>query len=248
MTVSLDLSGLPEGVSRTLSEVISKSLETLGSNLQSVVLYGSAAENRLRPTSDLNLIFVLSNFNRAQVDPLREPLRSAYVTHRLSVMFLLESEINAAIEAFPVKFSDILNRRRVLHGSDPFTGRKIPRSLSIIRLKQVLMNLKLRMRNLYMLRSLREEQLAMVIADMAGPLRSAAGTLLELEGSPRLSPREAFQRLAKELVPDHADTLQARLTEARENRLLPPGEAADTVFHILRVVDLLLERAAKLSS
>ena len=247
MSVNLDEIGLPETVRRILSEVIDKSTATLGPNLRSIVLYGSGAENRLRPTSDINVIYILTSYDRGQVDPLRESLRFAYTTHRLSVMFLLESEINAAMEAFPVKFLDILKRRRILHGIDLFAEREILKSHSIFRLKQVLMNLKLRMRNLYAFRSLREEQLAIIIADLSGPIRSAAATLLELEGVPRMGPREAFQKVLKEQDPQNADLLQNRLTEARQNGILSPGLAAETFFHLLRNVELLYERATKLS-
>ena len=51
---------------------------------------------------------------------------------------------------------------------------------SIIRLKQTLLNLTLRLREAYVSRSLREEQLIATVADTAGPLRACAATLLEL--------------------------------------------------------------------
>lgn len=61
----------------------------------------------MRATSDVNLIAVLTAFDSARIDALREPLRLAHATVRLDVMFLLESEIAAASESFAVKFSDI---------------------------------------------------------------------------------------------------------------------------------------------
>src|SRR6185295_2756121 len=110
----------------------------------SVVLYGSGAEGQLRPTSDVNVMIVLTEFDRKRVDALREPLRIAHAAIKLTAMFLLESEIAAASESFAVKFSDILRRRRVLVGSDPFQGISITRQAEITRLKQVLFNLQLR--------------------------------------------------------------------------------------------------------
>lgn len=56
-------------------------------------------------------------------------------------------------------------------------------------MKQRLLNLTLRLREAYIARSLREEQLAAVIADAAGPLRACASTLLELEGRASSSPQ-----------------------------------------------------------
>jgi hypothetical protein len=87
---------------------------------------------------------VLTVFDRSQVEGLSETLAAANAAIRLNVMWLLESEIGAAVEAFSVKFADILRRRRVLRGSDPLQALAIPRHAAIARLRQVLLNLVLR--------------------------------------------------------------------------------------------------------
>src|SRR5207244_5055685 len=89
------------------------------------VLYGSAAEGRLRPTSDLNLILVLSAFDPARLDGLREPLAFSQAAIQLAVMFLLQPEIPSLLEDFPVKVAEILMRWRILHGPDPFADVRV---------------------------------------------------------------------------------------------------------------------------
>jgi len=232
---ALPLPTLPAPVDRVLHDFMEAARHALGSDLHSIVLYGSAAEGRLRPTSDVNVILVLSNFVQTKVDLLRDSLRVAQAAIRLTPMFLLETEIDMAATAFAQKFSDILRRRCIVYGPDPFIGVSVPRTATIARLKQVLLNLILRLRELYVLRSLREEQLALVIADMAGPLRSCAATLLELQGQPGESPKEALVHVANTLAaPEWQETL-TRLSEAREAQSLPPGVAEPTVF---RLIDL----------
>ena len=127
---------LPEAVDRILAELVEAARSSLGSDLRSIVLYGSAAEGRMRPTSDVNAIIVLAAFDPAKIDALREPLRTAQAAVQLSTMVLLESEIAAAVDAFAVKFADVLHRRRVLFGTDPFAGVTLSRSAEISRLKQ----------------------------------------------------------------------------------------------------------------
>jgi hypothetical protein len=195
----------------------------------------------------VNVILVLSNFTRAKVDLLRDSLRVAQAAIRLTPMFLLETEVDAAATAFAQKFSDILRRRCVVYGPDPFVGVSVPRSAIIIRLKQVLLNLILRLRELYVLRSLREEQLALVIADMAGPLRSCAATLLELQGQPTESPKEALAHVAASLsTPEWQDAL-THLSEAREKQILPPDVAGATVFHLIDLAQRMRTRVDQLS-
>jgi hypothetical protein len=201
----------------------------------------------MRATSDLNLILVIAEFDQKRADNLRGPLRVAQAAARLAVMFLLESEIPSAVEAFPEKFSDVFHRRRLLYGSDPFAQLSIPRDVSIARLKQVLLNLRLRLRSLYVLRGLREEQLALVVADATGPLRSCAATLLELEGRPSGSPKEAFDTIVASLADPNWSQVLAYLSQARQTRMLPPGVAGPTVFQLIELTRVFLSRLEKLS-
>src|SRR5690349_14915002 len=129
--------GLPDTVARALDDFLEAAKRSLGDELQAAVLYGSAADATMRASSDVNLILVLSAFDRSRIDALREALRFATAVIRLKVMFLLESELVPAVQAFAVKFADVLRRRRVLLGHDPFERVVIPRAAMVVRLKQV---------------------------------------------------------------------------------------------------------------
>lgn len=65
-----------ERAERGLSDLVAAARQALGDTLDSM-LYGSAAEGRLRPASDVNVIFVLNRFDGARVDALGEPVRVA---------------------------------------------------------------------------------------------------------------------------------------------------------------------------
>ena len=189
---------------------------------------------------------MLRRFDHARADALREPLRTARAAFGATVMFLLAEEIGDAAEAFAVKFADVLRRRRVLHGTDPFEALSVSREAQLRRLRQVLLNQALRMRERYATVSLREEQLARALVDAAGPLRSAAATLLELEGAPPPSPKEALERIVSELgEPAWREALGA-LSRAREESDLPPGQAAPAFLALLAVAERLRARAARL--
>jgi predicted nucleotidyltransferase len=114
------LADLPAPVARVLEEVLAAARGALGDDLHAAVLFGSAAEGRLRPTSDVNLIFVLEGFDPVRVEALRGQLSLAQAAVRLAPMFLRRDEVQAAAEAFAQKFADIGRRHRVLLGPDPF--------------------------------------------------------------------------------------------------------------------------------
>lgn len=237
---------LPQDVSQGLAAFVEAAKSALGPELVSIVLFGSAAEGRMRATSDVNVVVVMSSFDAVRIDALREPLRLAHALIRLSAMLILESEIPAAAEAFAVKFADIRERHKVLAGADPFAALASSRSAMLFRLRQILLNFILRTRERYALVSLREEQLAPVVADAAGPLRSAAALILALEGRPASSPKAALETLAAETDAENWREPLANLSKARE-AALPPGAGRPTALYLIELAQALQARADRLS-
>jgi predicted nucleotidyltransferase len=249
MTISrpLEAPQLPPQVKQVLDEFLQTARESFGKELLSVVLYGSAAEGKLRATSDVNLVLVLSSFELAKADPLRARLRLAQAAIQLHPMFLLKEEILAAARSFASKFADILRRRVVLHGDDPFAAISIPREIELLELKQQLLNQILRLRASYVSRSLREEQLNFVIARAIGPLRSSASALLELRGRPAPSSHNALELVGGELgLTDWPQTL-ASFSATQESRLAAPGDAPRLFFQVLDLACRMHSQAETLS-
>jgi predicted nucleotidyltransferase len=238
---------LPDTVRRMLDAFVQAARTELGSALHSIVLFGSAAENRIRPTSDVNVAVVLSAFDRAGIDRLRPVVEGTHAAIRLEVLWLLETEVGAAAEAFAVKFTDIVRRHRVLHGPDPFAALVVSRQATIVRLRQVLLNQLLRLRAAYAVDGGHEERLTLRIADAAGPLRVSAAEILELEGGGTLSPRDALARITEAwTAPDRAAVL-ASISTARETRHVEPGRAGELLLGVVELASFLHRRAAQLS-
>lgn len=236
---------LPDDVRRVLDSLVDAARTSLGEALRSVILYGSAAEGRLRATSDVNVLFVLTRFD-ASIDALREPFRAAQAAANVTAMFVLEEELHAAAQAFAQKFADIERRHVVLFGEDVVRNIEIAHAALVRRLQQVLLNLTLRLRGSYVESSLREEQCAITVAEAAGPLRTAAASIVELEGGATLPPKEALETLVREL--GRFGELLPHLSEARERRVLPAGRAAAILFDTLQLARALYERSLRLQS
>ena len=88
--------------------------------------------------------------------------------------------------------------------------------------------------------SLREEQLARIIAECASPLRAAAAAYLELIGKPAPSPKEALVALVREIGTEAMQKSIAKISQAREKGMLPAGEAATALFDIMHLLETLL--------
>jgi predicted nucleotidyltransferase len=244
----MDTAQLPADVASGLDAFVEATVAALGDDLVSVVLFGSAAEGRMRATSDVNVIIVMKRFTAERIDRLREPLRLAHATIRLETMLILDSEIAEAAEAFAVKFADIAGRHRVLAGVDVLAGLTPSRGAMRTRVNQILLNFVLRTRERYALVSLREEQLAPLVADCAAPLRAAAEIILQLEGRPAASPKEALEKLAAEVDANAWREPLAELSKAREDGALSPGVGARTVLKLIDLGQALRRKAAALSA
>jgi predicted nucleotidyltransferase len=238
---------LPENIDKLLQEFVAAAQKIIGSDLQSLVLYGSAAEGRLRATSDVNLLVVLSAWNPGRLDALAEPLRNAQAAIGLSATFVLRAELPTVMQAFAVKYADILRRRRVLCGTDPFAGLTVSRTEQINRLRQMLLNLLLRMRERYLFTRLREEQVARVLAQLSGPLRAAAAMLLELSGKPVVSPKVALESVAVAMPGDGWQDVVAVLSRVRDGRPLDKGVAPATLLRLLELAAAMHEQVCKLA-
>jgi predicted nucleotidyltransferase len=238
---------LPETVAKTLQEFARAAEEAIGPDLQSLVLHGSAAEGRLRATSDVNLLVVLSAWNVEKLDALSEPLRNAHAAIALTASFVLTSELPLAMEAFAVKYGDMLRKRRVLFGPDPFAGLTVSRAEEVARLRQTLLNLLLRLRERYLSTRLREEQTAKVLAHMAGPLRAAAAMLLELSGRPAASPKAALEAFAASLPGEGWKNVVATISRVREGGSLEKGAGPATLRRLVDLATAMHERSLEIA-
>ena len=110
----------------------------------------------------------------------------------------------------------------------------------------MLLNLQLRLRERYVLVSLREEQLALVIADAAGPLRASAASLLHLEGQALHQPKEALEKMVREMNDESLTAALIDVSIARESRALSAGKASPTLIALIEITRRLRERADRL--
>lgn len=243
-SAAAQLSNLTGDVQVVLERLVAGAVDALGANLRSIVLYGSAAEGRMRSTSDVNVLFVLERAEQQSLDRLRDLIAAASVI-RLAPMFVTTDELPFATEAFAQKFRDIEARHVLLHGSNPFASIDVSREALIRRLKQVLLNLTLRLRESYVARSMFEEQATRIIADSAAPLRTSAAAILELESGEKLQPKEALEALVRKMPGSHGEVLQ-HISTARETRRLEAGRAAPALFELTEIAEEMFRRVVAL--
>lgn len=235
---------LPANVQQILSGFLSSAQRAFAEDLLSAVLFGSAADRSLRKSSDVNLILVLRRYDPARAQQVRNDLSTAEAAILLRVMFLVQDEIPAACEAFAQKFSDILRRRVVLLGPDQFDGVSVPHAAQVRRLRQVLLNLLLRLREMHAGQESGSPRTLHMLADSTGALRSSAVLLLVLEGCEALKPKQALLNVAEQVAPGKFAAPLAKLSQLREAATLSDTDAHEVMIAMMELAVAMHQRAA----
>jgi predicted nucleotidyltransferase len=100
--------------------------QALGTNLVSVILYGSAVRGEyVRARSDLNLMLVFKKLDLEHITKVRKLMNRKVRKTLPQIVFWTEKELANAWDVFPLEFEDIMENHRCLMGKDPFAKRKV---------------------------------------------------------------------------------------------------------------------------
>jgi hypothetical protein len=120
----------------------------------------------------------------------------------------------------------------------------ITRDAAIRRVRQVLLNLTLRLRERYVIDGDHEERLARILADVTGPIRASAAALLVLRDSRTLAPKEALEDIVRG---SSLEECLSGLSAVHRDEHLPPGATRRLFGEVLRLLAALDANAHSLS-
>jgi len=149
-----------------LTEFTRRLREAAGENLESVVLYGSAARGEYHERqSDLNLLCVLKSAKGSDL------ARVARVVHWWSgqlkeppPQFFTREELHQSADVFAIELLDIAENHKVLMGSDPVAGFEVPMNLHRVEVEHDLRALLQKLRVHFVHYSENEAQLRQIYA------------------------------------------------------------------------------------
>jgi predicted nucleotidyltransferase len=104
---------------KVLNQLVERLQKAYGERLLSVVLYGSAAaDDHQARFSDFNVLCVLGEITRRELDSAEEIFRWWREHGNASPLLLTEDEMAASTDCFAIEFNDIKRQHRVLYGKD----------------------------------------------------------------------------------------------------------------------------------
>lgn len=128
--------------------LVPRLVSALGSALESVVLFGSAAsEEHHAAHSDVNVLVLMSRLGAAELSPAFAAVtRDWAAAGHPSPLVMTTAEFRRSADIFPIEIGDILARHRVLHGVAPFKGLSVASKDLRLQLEQEAMGKLLKLR------------------------------------------------------------------------------------------------------
>jgi uncharacterized membrane protein YecN with MAPEG domain len=203
---------------KQIAEFLSRMRQTAGENLQSLILYGSAADGDFHPEfSNVNLLCVLRETSFAALNELA-PVVKWWTRQKHHVPLLLtREELERSADVFSIELLDMRQQHRVLYGEDVLQGLMIPMRLHRAQLEYELREKTILLRERMLLAGGSENRLwELLLGSLPAFATLFRHTLVAMGDSADKSKREGIQALASRIQLDPSAFLQ--LLDIREKK------------------------------
>jgi predicted nucleotidyltransferase len=110
-----------------IDEFIKRLREAAGENLQSVILYGSAASGEFHPEfSNINLLCIVRESSFLALTAMAPAVEWWSRQKHRAPLFLTRDELERSTDVFSIEYLDMQQRHTVLFGDDVLNGLSIP--------------------------------------------------------------------------------------------------------------------------
>ncbi|HXI04231.1 MAG TPA: nucleotidyltransferase domain-containing protein [Candidatus Saccharimonadales bacterium] len=168
-----------------LTQLVEELRAALGTNLRTVLLYGSAARgDHTGRGSDLNVMAVIEDGAPRGLEPAARTQRRWRKGGNPPILFVTEEWIRNSTDVFPLEFTDMLDARKVLHGADPLEGVTVSQGHLRHQCEHQLRSLVLKLRAAYLDAHGKASDLQELITASIGSVAAVARGALRLTGGP----------------------------------------------------------------
>ena len=234
------INGLSEETHKLLKSYVKDVTTVYGSELEGILLYGSAVRGEFLPgSSNLNLLLVMSSYDLSVLKKY-DSIHKRWSKERVVVpLFLTAADLQSASFAFPLEYQDIHECHRLLWGQDPFVGLKIDSRYLAAEVLQGLRGNLLRLRQRLVEGRSTEEAMTILLS------LSITALLPVLRGLQRLLERPVLTH-GESLLKDLESHLEVDLPGLRDALLLKRGQISPGQKEIPRLMDRYLESLTRL--
>ena len=204
-----------------IDDFVRRVREAAGTNLESVILYGSAASGDFRPEfSNLNLFCVLRDSSFPALQALAPAAKWWARQKQPPPLFMTRDELERSSDVFAIELMDMQQHHRVLFGEDVLQGLRIPMHLHRIQVEYELREKLILLRQQLLLASESNRQLRdLLLRSVPSFVTLFRHALIALGHAGQAGTREAVQTLSKLVGFDPSAVYQ--VLDVREHKADP---------------------------
>lgn len=211
----------------TLDELVTQLRAAYGTQLASVVLYGSAATAEHIPKkSDYNVLVLLERIDMHLLAAASAVARAWREAGNPPPLTMTVEEWRHSSDVFPMEYADILDRHRVLHGTPPFSGITVERASLRLQLEQQVMGKLLQLRQGALLAGTDAKRQAELLAASVSTMMVLFRAVIRLHGEPMPADSAAIARRVGEIAGFDVDPFLQALRHQRGDAKIGHGETS----------------------
>jgi len=203
---------------KQIQDFVSRLRAAAGGNLESVVLYGSAASGEFHPEfSNINLLCILQEVSYVSLSTIAATVEWWTRQKYHPPLVLTRQELLRAADVFCIELLDMKERHRVLCGDDPLSVLEVPLQLHRAQLEYELREKLILLReNLLLVRGQDKQQWELMLHSISTFATLFRHVLIVMGGAAPKTKRETIQTLATRISFDPSPLLQ--LLDIREHK------------------------------
>lgn len=186
---------------KQIEEFVSRTRQHAGENLQSVILFGSAANGEFHPDfSNVNLLCILRETSFAKLAALSPAVEWWAKRKHRAPLVMTHEELQRSADVFSIELLDMQQRHRVLYGDDVLSGLPIPMHLHRAQVEYELREKLILLRqNLLLVSSNKKSLWDLLLRSVPAFATLFKHALIALGHPAPSSKREAIEKLASQI-------------------------------------------------
>lgn len=185
-------------VHEALKNLVERLHEAARDNLESIILYGSAARGDFHEGhSDINVLCLLRSLRAAELASVSAVVKWWTASQRQPApLFFSTEEFRQSADVFAIELLDMQQSHRVLYGADVVAGITVPMNLHRVQVEHELRTLLLKLRQHLLREPENQRELgAVLVKSMSSAFTLLRHTLIAFQEQPPRAPGEVFARI-----------------------------------------------------
>jgi predicted nucleotidyltransferase len=218
----------------SLEELVAQLRAAYGSELRSVVLYGSAANGEHTKRSDYNVLVIVDSLDASKLAAASATARAWADAGNPAPLTLTWTEWRGSSDIFPMEYADIIERHKVLYGEAPFEGIHVDRKDLRLQLEQEAMGKLIKLRQGTLASGNDGARQVDLLAASSSAIMIIFRAFLRLHGAKAPKDNVALSQEVARLASFDGEPFSRVIRHVRGEETIRPGEASAVLGGYLR--------------